>query len=38
MINGVAIMTDMDNTKEQATAYDGDIVFQRSVTVSTREP
>ena len=38
MINGVAIMTDMDNTKEQATAYYGDIVFQRSVTVSTREP
>ena len=38
MINGVAIMTDTDNTKEQATAYYGDIVFQRSVTVSTREP
>ncbi len=37
-INGVAIMTDTDNTKEQATAYYGDIVFQRSVTVSTREP
>lgn len=27
MINGVAIMTDTDNTKEQATAYYGDIVF-----------
>ena len=38
MINGVAIMTDTDNTKERATAYYGDIVFQRSVTVSTREP
>ena len=31
MINGVAIMSDTDNTKEQATAYYGDIVFQRSV-------
>lgn len=30
-INGVAIMTDTDNTKEQATAYYGDIVFQQSV-------
>ena len=29
MINGVAIMSDTDNTKEQATAYYGDIVFQR---------
>ncbi len=38
MINGVAIMTDTDNTKEEATAYYGDIVFQRSVTASTREP
>ena len=38
MINGVAIMTDTDNTKERATAYYGDIVFQRSVTASTREP
>jgi hypothetical protein len=28
-INGVAIMSDTDNTKEQATAYYGDIVFQR---------
>ena len=27
MISGVAIMTDTDNTKEQATAYYGDIVF-----------
>lgn len=26
-INGVAIMTDTDNTKEQATAYYGDITF-----------
>lgn len=29
MINGVAIMTDTDNTKEQATAYYGDIRFVR---------
>jgi hypothetical protein len=29
MINGVAIMTDTDNTKEAATAYYGDIVFQK---------
>ncbi|MCP9449616.1 MAG: DUF3047 domain-containing protein [Nitrospira sp.] len=29
MINGVAIMTDTDNTGEQATAYYGDIVFMR---------
>ena len=36
MINGVAIMTDTDNTKEQATAYYGDIVFQRSVQASGR--
>ena len=27
MINGVAIMSDTDNTKERATAYYGDIVF-----------
>lgn len=27
MINGVAIMTDTDNTKERATAYYGDILF-----------
>jgi hypothetical protein len=27
MINGVAIMTDTDNTKEAATAYYGDIQF-----------
>ena len=26
MINGVAIMSDTDNTKEQVTAYYGDIV------------
>ncbi len=31
MINGIAIMSDTDNTKEQATAYYGDIVFQKSV-------
>ena len=31
MINGVAIMSDTDNTKERATAYYGDIVFQKSV-------
>ena len=28
MINGVAIMSDTDNTKERATAYYGDIVFR----------
>ncbi len=32
MINGVAIMTDTDNTKEAATAYYGDIVFQKAST------
>jgi hypothetical protein len=31
LINGVAIMSDTDNTKEQAIAYYGDIVFERSV-------
>jgi hypothetical protein len=36
MINGVAIMSDTDNTKEQATAYYGDIVFQKSVKASPR--
>ena len=36
MINGVAIMSDTDNTKEQATAYLGDIVFQKSVKASAR--
>jgi hypothetical protein len=36
MINGVAIMSDTDNTKEQATAYYGDIVFQESVKASFR--
>lgn len=36
MINGVAIMSDTDNTKEQATAYFGDIVFQKSVKASSR--
>jgi hypothetical protein len=36
MINGVAIMSDTDNTKEQATAYYGDIVFQKSVKTSAR--
>jgi len=30
MINGVAIMTDTDNTKERAIAYYGDIRFSRS--------
>lgn len=32
MINGVAIMTDTDNTKETATAYYGDILFKKAVT------
>ena len=36
MINGVAIMSDTDNTKEQATAYYGDIVFQKSVKALSR--
>jgi hypothetical protein len=36
MINGVAIMSDTDNTKEQATAYYGDILFQKSVKTSPR--
>ena len=30
MINGVAIMSDTDNTKERVTAYYGDIVFVRA--------
>ncbi len=30
MISGVAIMTDTDNTGEQATAYYGDILFKRA--------
>jgi hypothetical protein len=30
MINGVAIMTDTDNTKESAVAYFGDIVFEKA--------
>jgi len=30
MINGVAIMSDTDNTKERATAYYGDIVFMKT--------
>ena len=30
MINGVAIMSDTDNTKEQVTAYYGDIVFVKA--------
>ena len=30
MINGVAIMTDTDNTKERAVAYYGDITFGKS--------
>ena len=29
LMNGVAIMTDTDNTKEQATAYYGDIQFAK---------
>ena len=36
MINGVAIMSDTDNTKEQVTAYYGDIVFQKSVKALSR--
>jgi hypothetical protein len=36
MINGVAIMSDTDNTKEQVTAYYGDIVFQKSVKAVSR--
>jgi DUF3047 family protein len=31
-ISGVAIMTDTDNTQENATAYFGDIVFKQSLT------
>lgn len=31
IINGVAIMSDTDNTKERATAYYGDIVFVRRI-------
>jgi len=30
MINGVAIMSDTDNTKEKATAYYGDIIFKKA--------
>jgi hypothetical protein len=30
MINGVAIMSDTDNTKERTTAYYGDIQFARA--------
>lgn len=30
MINGIAIMSDTDNTKERATAYYGDIVFMKT--------
>jgi hypothetical protein len=37
MINGVAIMSDTDNTKERVTAYYGDIVFvQRPTSGITR--
>ncbi|MCX5724274.1 MAG: DUF3047 domain-containing protein [Nitrospirae bacterium] len=36
MINGVAIMTDTDNTQERATAYYGDIVFQQSAQATAR--
>ena len=35
MINGVAIMSDTDNTKEQVTAYYGDM-FQKSMKTSAR--
>ena len=31
IISGVAIMTDTDNTKEQAVAYFGDIIFKKSL-------
>ncbi|MGE3152982.1 MAG: DUF3047 domain-containing protein [Nitrospiraceae bacterium] len=30
MVSGVAIMTDTDNTQEQATAYYGDITFKKA--------
>lgn len=30
MINGIAIMSDTDNTKERVTAYYGDIVFMKA--------
>ena len=36
MINGVAIMTDTDDTGEQATAYYGDIVFRKSAMAGSR--
>jgi Protein of unknown function (DUF3047) len=37
VINGVAIMSDTDNTKERVTAYYGDIVFlQRSTNPAAR--
>lgn len=37
LINGVAIMSDTDNTKERVTAYYGDIVFlQRSTGAAAR--
>ena len=29
LVNGVAIMTDTDNTGESATAYYGDIIFRK---------
>jgi hypothetical protein len=31
MINGVAIMSDTDNTKERVTAYYGDIIFYKAL-------
>jgi hypothetical protein len=34
MINGVAIMSDTDKTKERVTAYYGDIVFLQRATSS----
>ncbi|MDH4083196.1 MAG: DUF3047 domain-containing protein [Nitrospira sp.] len=30
MINGIAIMSDTDNTQERATAYYGDIIFEKA--------
>ena len=35
-INGVAIMSDTDNTEEQATAYYGDISFHKSAKASAQ--
>jgi hypothetical protein len=30
LVNGIAIMTDTDNTEDTATAYYGDIVFKKA--------